>query len=142
MYTLTLLSTLAQADCASLFSAPIHDGHITSATVAPAGNGLPAYCRVLVALRPAITFELRLPIDGWNGKFYMAGCGGFCGKVDADRPGYTNGINHALKRGYAVSSMDSGHEGTAVWDGRWALDNRNAEIDWGHRAEHVTAEAS
>src|SRR6187455_2287853 len=142
MYALAILSTLAQADCASLVSARVVEGRVTTAVSVPAANGLPAYCRVVVAIKPAINFELRLPIEGWNGKFYMAGCGGFCGKVDADRPGYTNGINHALKRGYAVSSMDSGHEGNAVWDGRWALNNRDAEIDWGHRAAHVTAEAS
>jgi len=142
IHTLAILSTLAQADCASLVSARVVEGRVTTAVSVPAANGLPAYCRVVVAIKPAINFELRLPIEGWNGKFYMAGCGGFCGKVDADRPGYTNGINHALKRGYAVSSMDSGHEGNAVWDGRWALNNRDAEIDWGHRAAHVTAEAS
>ena len=113
-----------------------------SAAPVPAANGLPAYCRVLVAIRPAINFELRLPLEGWNGKFYMAGCGGFCGSIMADRPGYTNGINHALRRGYAVSSMDSGHWGNAVWDGRWAWNNRQGEIDWGHRSAHVTADAS
>ena len=141
-HTVLLLATLAQADCPALASTPIHDGRVTSAVAVPAASGLPAYCRVLVLVRPAIHFELRLPLEGWNGKFYMAGCGGFCGKVDADRPGFTNGINHALRRGYAVSSMDSGHQGAAVWDGRWAHNNRDVEIDWGHRAAHVTAEAS
>jgi hypothetical protein len=39
---------------------------------------------VLGYVRPAINFEIRLPLaDEWNGKFYMAGCGGLCGMVDA-----------------------------------------------------------
>jgi hypothetical protein len=137
-----ILAAVLPADCLTLTSVPVREGRVVAATAVEPSSGLPAYCRVRVLIKPAINFELRLPAEGWNGKFYMAGCGGFCGKVDADRPGYTNGINHALKRGYAVSSMDSGHEGTAVWDGRWALNNRDAEIDWGHRAAHVTAEAS
>ena len=142
IHTVALLASLSGTDCPALASIVVREGRVVSSTAVASSAGLPAYCRVLVAIQPAINFELRLPAEGWNGKFYMAGCGGFCGKVDSDRPGYTNGINHALKRGYAVSSMDSGHEGTAVWDGRWALNNRDAEVDWGHRAAHVTAEAS
>lgn len=141
-HALPLLLILAGPDCTALSSVAVRDGRVVAATAVAAANGVPAYCRVVAALLPAINFELRLPLEGWNGKFFMAGCGGFCGRVDADRPGFTNGINHALRRGYAVSSMDSGHEGTAAWDGRWALNNREAEIDWGHRAAHVTAVAS
>ena len=35
--------------------------------------------------------QVRLPARDWNGKLYMAGCGGFCGRLDSDLPGFTNG---------------------------------------------------
>ena len=43
-------------------------------------DGLPEFCSVRGYVRPAINFEFRLPAD-WNGGFYMAGCGGFCGQL-------------------------------------------------------------
>ena len=89
--------------------------------------------------RQAIRFELRLPLDRWNGKFYMAGCGGFCGSLDADRPGVVNALNHGLRRSYAAATSDSGHAGANVTDGRWALDNPGAEVDWGWRSVTETA---
>jgi hypothetical protein len=118
------------------------DTNLLSTALVPASDGLPAYCRVLGYVRPAINFEARLPVEGWNGKFHMAGCGGFCGFVDPDRPGFINAINYALKRGYAVSAMDSGHWGSGVTDARWAHDNRPAEVDWGSRAVHETAQVT
>jgi len=117
------------------------DTNLLSAAVVPAGEDLPAYCRVLGYVRPAINFEVRLPLD-WNGKFYMAGCGGFCGTVDAERAGFINAVNPGLERGYAVSTMDSGHWGANVTDARWAHDNRIAEVDWGSRAVHETAKVT
>ena len=90
-----------------------------SSTVVPAADDLPEYCRVLGYVRPAINFEIRLPTTSWNGKFYMAGCGAQCGKVEADRPGFTNAPNHGLRRNYAVSTMDGGHWGSSRWDTSW-----------------------
>jgi feruloyl esterase len=72
----------------------------------------------------------------------MAGCGGLCGKLDSDRPGFVNGMNYGLARNYAVSTTDSGHWGASILDGRWAYNNRVAEVDWGHRAVTETARVS
>ncbi len=108
----------------------------------PPAADLPAHCRVQGTIPEAIRFELRLPLAGWNGKFYMAGCGGFCGSLDADRPGVVNALNHGLRRGYASATSDSGHSGTSVTDGRWALDNPGAEADWGWRSVTETARVS
>jgi Tannase and feruloyl esterase len=125
--------------CTALATLRIEDTNLLSATVVPAKDGLPAYCRVLGFVRPAINFEVRLPTAGWNGKFYMAGCGGFCGKLDSDRPGPINAMNHGLRRHYAVSTMDGGHWGATGTDGRWAYHNRLAEVDFGYRAGTETA---
>lgn len=127
------------ADCAALANLRIEDVNLLSATVVPATADLPEHCRVLGYVRPAINFEIRLPVSGWNGKFYMAGCGGFCGRLDSDRPGFVNAMNYGLRRGYAASTTDSGHWGTSVLDGRWAYGNRVAEYDWGQRAVTETA---
>ena len=51
-------------------------------------------------------------------------------------------MNFGLRRKYAVSTMDSGHWGTSVLDGRWAYNNRLAEIDWGSRAVTETAKVT
>jgi feruloyl esterase len=64
----------------------------------------------------------------------MAGCGGFCGKLLSDAPGFTNAMNYGLRRNYAVATMDSGHWGTGAVDARWAYNNPVGEVDWGQRA--------
>ena len=135
-------TALAASDCAGLSRLRIEDVNLLSAVEVPAAGDLPAYCRVLGYVRPAINFEARLPTENWNGKFYMAGCGGFCGRLLSDAPGFTNAMNYGLRRRYAVSTMDSGHWGSSVVDGRWALANPVAEMDWGQRAVTETARAT
>jgi feruloyl esterase len=107
-----------------------------------ASEELPEFIRVTGTLWPQVKFELRLPMQGWNGKFYMAGCGGFCGQVVTDRVGFTNNLNYGLKRGYAAATTDSGHEGVDSTDAIWAKNNRRAEIDWGYRSIHEVARVS
>ena len=121
------------AKCEILEDLYIKDTNILSAAIVPADGDFPEYVRILGYIRPAINFEIRLPTKNWNGKFFMAGCGGFCGKVNISE------TNEAIKRNYAVSTMDSGHWGEYLFDGRWAYNNRVAEIDYAYRAVHVTA---
>jgi feruloyl esterase len=131
-----------KSGCDDLFRQKIENVNLLSSALVPPQGDMPGYCRVLGVVRPAINFEARLPASNWNGKFYMAGCGGFCGTLDSDRPGFVNAINYGLRRNYAVSTTDSGHWGTAVTDGRWAFNNRIAENDWGWRAVTETARVS
>ena len=98
-------------DCGTLEDLKIEDTNLLSSTVVPAADDLPEYCRVLGYVRPAINFEIRLPTKTWNGKFYMAGCGAQCGKLEPDRPGFINAMNHGLRRNYAAVTMDGGHWG-------------------------------
>jgi pimeloyl-ACP methyl ester carboxylesterase len=128
--------------CESLTGLKINNVNLLSATAVGSAAALPAHCRVLGYVRPAINFEIRLPVQNWNGKFYMAGCGAFCGTLDSDRPGFVNAMNYGLRRNYAIATMDSGHWGLSVADGRWAFNNRLAEIDWGSRAVTETAKAT
>ena len=135
----TPTSARAAQDCAGLANLKIDNTNLLSAAEVPASGGLPAYCRVLGYVRPAINFEIRLPLQEWNGKFYMAGCGGFCGSLDSERPGFTNAMNFGLRRNYAVSTSDSGHWGSSTRDARWAMNNPVAVMDWAQRSVPETA---
>jgi feruloyl esterase len=125
-------------DCAAIEDMKLEATNLISAVEVEAAEDLPGYCRVLGYVRPAINFEVRLPLEDWNGKFYMAGCGGFCGSLASDAPGFINAINYALKRDYAVATMDGGHWGESSADGRWAMADPVAEVDWGWRAVEET----
>lgn len=132
-------TSLAAEDCAGLADLKIENANLLSATQVAASGDLPAYCRVLGYVRPAINLEVRLPLQNWNGKLYMAGCGGFCGTLNADAPGFTNAMNFGLRRNYAVATSDSGHWGTGAVDARWAMNNPVALMDWAQRAVAETA---
>lgn len=69
--------------CSALTAVPFDAAELLSSVAVDAHDGLPAHCRVRGVEVPAINFELRLPsLEDWNGKFYMAGCSGFCGRLD------------------------------------------------------------
>jgi len=92
--------------------------------------GLPKYCRVRGRYAERVRFEMRLPAT-WNGRFLMAGCGGFCGELLPDKSGHSNSINEPLKRGYAGISHDAGHQAPS-WEASWARDPEALEI-WAHK---------
>jgi feruloyl esterase len=102
-----------------------------------AAEGLPKYCRVRGTVQGRVKFEMRLPQE-WSGRFLMAGCGGFCGELIPDKPGHSNAINEALKRGYAAISHDSGHQARS-WETHWARDREALEL-WAHKSLPVVTE--
>ncbi len=120
--------------CEALEDLKLKDAYVISAVISPAEGDLPERCWIDGFILPEIHFRINLPTKDWNGKFFMEGCGGFCGYL-----GFSGNLRQALERGYAVSTMDSGHWGESVWDCRWAYNNRIAEIDWAYRAVHETA---
>lgn len=105
---------------------------VTSEVVAAKAD-IPAYCRVKGTIRPTIGFEMRLPVSGWNGKFYQTGCGAYCGVLTSDVPGFENGIVESLRRGYASIHTDSGHQGASPRDSSWAFGNRDLLELYAHR---------
>ena len=125
-----------ESQCSALRETVLDAGFVTSARVMPAADTLPSYCEIRATARPAISIEVRLPMEGWNGKYYQAGCGGLCGilgRADAGG-GWVNAMRPGLERGYATATSDSGHHGLSVTDGSWAMNNPNAERDWGWRS--------
>lgn len=93
-------------------------------------SALPSHCEVRGIKANKVEFLMRLPIP-WNGRFMMAGCGGFCGELLPEKSGYSNSINEAVKRGYAAIAHDGGHKAPS-WDTDWAIDPDALDI-WAHR---------
>lgn len=136
----TMAAAQDQASCEGLANMSFAGGFVTSANVVDAMDTLPAYCEVRATALPAISIEVRLPMEGWNGKYYQAGCGGFCGilgRADA-AAGWINAMRPGLERGYATATSDSGHHGLSVVDASWAYNNPAAERDWGYRSIEET----
>ncbi len=137
------------ASCESLAGRVIDNGRIESAQVVPAGlfsappargNAsamsiqVPAFCRVIGRIQPAINFEVWLPVAGWNGKLQGVGGGGFAGAIH-----YAE-LGTALRERYATVAADTGHTGGDT--ARWALGQPSLVIDFAYRAIHeVTVKA-
>ncbi|MBI4420593.1 MAG: tannase/feruloyl esterase family alpha/beta hydrolase, partial [Gemmatimonadetes bacterium] len=120
---------LATSDFSKIQDAPTR---VISARLVEASGELPANCQVQGVVLPSVAFELRLPISNWNGKFFEAGCGGFCGNIPiaaCDVP---------LRRGYACIASDMGNKGGRT-NGLVFYNNLQAQIDFGFRGAHVTA---
>ena len=102
----------------------------------PAAGDQPALCRVGGFIAPQVGFELRLPVQGWNGKLLVTGCSNLCGVLQIQ------GMEDARARGYATATTDMGHRSDSPADARWAWNNPELEKDFGHRATHVTTLAA
>jgi hypothetical protein len=104
-------------------------------------NGLPSFCKIKGVINPNIGFEARLPKENWNGKFFQVGCGGFCGLIEPDKNTQSNGINHALKKGYAAITTNGGHVGMHLGDAQWAKNNEQAREVYAYSVVKFTFEA-
>jgi feruloyl esterase len=87
---------------------------IDSARLAAADGALPAHCIVQGMVETRTGFELRLPLD-WNARLLFQGGGGLDGSVKPALGALplagARELPGALARGYAVVSMDGGHQG-------------------------------
>ncbi|MDA0204991.1 MAG: tannase/feruloyl esterase family alpha/beta hydrolase [Acidobacteria bacterium] len=129
-------SVRAQVSCAGLTALTNNDYSVTSATLIEAADGAPEYCRVLGVIPPEIRFSVDLPTD-WNRRLYMYGNGGFAGSPP-EAPARIAASQRALKRGFATTYTDTGHDSTVEPLGSFALNNLQKEIDYSFRAVHLT----
>jgi feruloyl esterase len=124
-------STLAQEVAAGSFVPPVAGRGGRGAPPADALKSLPAFCRFAATLKPTgdseIKIEVWLPSTGWNGKFQAVGNGGWTGSIAYPA------LMEALRRGYATSSTDTGHEGGTA---RFALGHPEKLVDFGYRSVH------
>jgi hypothetical protein len=151
---------LRAATCESIFRLQLPNTTITKAGSVEAGEftlpgamssslepvpfkKLPAFCRVEGTIHPTsdsnIEFEVWMPESGWNGRYLGVGNGGFSGAINyTGGAGNGPGMAEAVIGGYATSSTDTGHKGTAV-DASWALRHPEKVTDYAYRAIHLTA---
>ena len=104
---------------------------INPGVVVEASEGVPAHCRVRGVIEGTMRFELRMPIEGWNGRFWFLAPGGLAGAI-----GDTTSL---LDDGFAMSTTDSGHEGES--DPTFHRDDF-AQMNYGFRSNHLTAQLS
>jgi feruloyl esterase len=128
---LAFLTPATASTCEELKSLKLPDTTITSAATIAAANDLPAHCQIAATLRPTtdsdIKIEVWLPLDNWNGKYQAVGNGGWSGAI------VTSALAAALRRGYASSSTDTGHQGSSA---SFALGHPEKLIDYAWRSEH------
>lgn len=134
------------ASCASLVKMHLPETMMVSATMIPAGTyappspespiaHLPAFCRVVGVSKPAIRFEVWMPVKNWNGRFQGVGNGGTAGFISY------KAMAVALRRGFATASTDTGHVNRPYgngFDASWAKGRPDLVEDFGFRALHVT----
>jgi feruloyl esterase len=92
------------------------------------------FCRVTGYVSKEIFFELILPAN-WNGRFLMAGNGGFAGKIQNDKYNYVD-------QGYALAATNTGHAAESETDASWALNNMERQLNFGKLGVHRTAVTS
>ncbi len=131
--------------CDRLESLRLDNTTIESAMLTPGGDftpegtnihmrRLPSFCRVVGVTKPAIRFEVWLPLAGWSGRFEVVGNGGMAGVIS-----YST-MATALRRGNVAASTDTGHVNAPGegFDASWALDKPELIEDFGHRSLHLT----
>lgn len=80
---------------------------ITSATMLPAGDGLPEHCRVEGWRWPDDGFVVKLPSQ-WNGRLFQVGNGGAAGSIDE------RAMVLGLQKGFAAAGGSGGHRTPAT----------------------------
>lgn len=132
--------------CKDLLNLHLPNTVILSATIVSSGTftppkpsaslgNLPPFCRVTATTKPAIRFEVWLPLHNWNGKFEGVGNGGTAGIISY------RALGLALRRGYATASTDTGHVNTPPtngFDSTWAFGHPELVADFGYRGLHLT----
>ena len=129
-------TALMAQDFSGVLDAPTR---IQSSRVVAAKDTTPAYCEVRAYVWPQVQFYLWMPLQQWSGRFDGIGCGGACGVIE--RVDASNIWRPIVKRGDVAMFNDMGHTGRDTNDLLWAIDNPQAQIDYGFRATHVATVA-
>ena len=126
---------LSEEELACLKLTKINNLTITSAELIAATDSTPQYCYAKGVIAPAIGYHVQLPLpENWNGRFLKWGDGGKDGDLDF--------ADHRVAEGYAVANSNMGHDNGSEPGSSFGFDNRQAEIDFGYRAVHLTSNAA
>jgi len=122
-----------EAACAALRE--MADVTVTYAVMKPATATAPPHCYVQGNIQGRIRFHMQLPMRaGWNGKLVNIGDGGKDGDLDF--------ADNYVAEGYATANSNMGHDAGSSPGATFAYENLESVIDFGHRAVHLTANAS
>ena len=128
-------ATLSEAQAACEALTGTRNLTITLAQLVEATDSTPQYCYVKGVISPAIGYHVQLPLpENWNGRFLNWGDGGKDGDLDF--------ADSRLAQGYAVANSNLGHDSGAEPAASFGFNNRQAEIDFGYRAVHLTVNAA
>ncbi len=105
---------------------------ITAASFVAATPARQAYCAVTGYVNPTNVFGMYLPVDSWNGRYLVRGCGGSCGNAAVE---LACGLH--LRDGYACLITDMGHTSSTI-DNNWVAGNLQGLVDFAYRSTHVT----
>lgn len=105
---------------------------VTKSVLVPASATRQAVCSVTGYVNPANNFGLYLPLDNWNGKYLVRGCGGSCGNAVVELA-----CGPHMRDGYACLITDMGHPSSTA-DNVWVDNNLQGLVDFGYRSTHVT----
>ena len=126
---------LSEEEAACLALTGLRNLTITSAELVAVTDSTPQYCYVRGVISPAISYHVQLPLpENWNGRFLQWGDGGKDGDLDF--------ADHRVAEGYAVANSNTGHDNGSEPGSSFGFDNRQAEIDFGYRAVHLTVNAA
>ena len=112
---------------------------ITFADVRPIGRTTDKYCHVRGTIQPGIRYHVDLPLPSkWNGRLVGFGDPGTDGIIFSSNP-Y---IQNRVAEGYAFVNSNSGHDKETEPGASFGFNNRQAEIDYGYRAVHLSTLAA
>ena len=134
--TVAQLGSIAQTSPAAACEAllDLRNLTLTSARLVDSNTTGVTYCYVKGILSPAIGFHTQLPLpDQWNGRYLTWGDGGKDGDLDF--------ADARVAEGYAVANSNTGHDNGVEPGSSFGWHNRQAEIDFGYRAVHLTTAA-
>jgi tannase/feruloyl esterase len=122
------------ATCEDLRSLHLPQTTITRVQTIEEGFDLPAHCEVAATLRPTADSDIKIEVwlpaaRWWNGKYQAIGNGGWSGDIN------NYFLAAALRRGYATSGTDTGHQGSSS-SASFALGHPEKLIDYAWRSEH------
>ena len=117
----------------------IKDVVIINTAIIKSTVDLPEHLLVRGYTMPSNYFIIRMPVEGWNEKLFIGGCGAGCGTLPTE---ITGRMKTALERGYITATMNTGHWSPSMFDFSWALNNPQGELDYADRAVHETLRAS
>ncbi|WP_029015050.1 tannase/feruloyl esterase family alpha/beta hydrolase [Niveispirillum irakense] len=125
----TACQDMAKADFTRLADFPTA---ILSASLVPAKDGVAEHCAITGTIQPQIQFEIRLPMQGWNGRYFQVGCGGFCGVINIQNCADAQAAN------FVVAAHNMGHVGMVTKDPVWGAD-QDLRTDFAGRSTHAMA---